>query len=211
MIRQGELGDASRAPGPLETHQMALGFLGGLAAALVLGAAPVAAAQNSPPDDEAAAARAAMKEWMSASPEYARLQLDLVKAQPGLAVRIERLVVIGARCELLPAGGLRPLLRRSAEGRLRRRRSGTAPTGRVRRLRQAGRDARQLADLDGTPTVHQPWHCRQSQNHPLKAPASCVAIIARGLAGVRPGNRFQRGSRRSRNRAGSPRRSGWLP
>ncbi|MNX60937.1 hypothetical protein D3C86_918560 [compost metagenome] len=101
MIRQGELGDASRAPGPLETHQMALGFLGGLAAALVLGAAPVAAAQNSPPDDDEAAASAAMKEWMSASPEYARLQLDLVKAQAGLAVRIERLVVIGARCELL--------------------------------------------------------------------------------------------------------------
>lgn len=80
---------------------MRLGFLGGLAAALVLGSTPVVAAKTSPADDEAAAARAALKEWMSASPEYARLQLDLVKAQAGLAVRIERLVVIGARCELL--------------------------------------------------------------------------------------------------------------
>jgi hypothetical protein len=80
---------------------MALGFLGGLATALVLGSTSVLAAQTSPADDEAAAARAAMKEWMSASPEYARLQLGLVKAQAGLAVRIERLVVIGARCELL--------------------------------------------------------------------------------------------------------------
>lgn len=79
---------------------MALGFLGGLAAALVLGAAPVVATQTSPPDDETAA-RAAIMEWMSASPEYAKLQLDLVKAQAGLAVRIERLAVIGLRCELL--------------------------------------------------------------------------------------------------------------
>ena len=79
---------------------MALVFLGGLAAALVLGAASVSAAQTGPAGDEPAA-RAALREWMTASPEYAKLQLDLVKAQAGLAVRIERLVVIGARCELL--------------------------------------------------------------------------------------------------------------
>jgi hypothetical protein len=75
-------------------------FMGGLAAALVLGAASVVMAQATSAEDEANA-RALMREWVAASPEHARLQLDLVKAQAGLAVRIERLVVIGARCERL--------------------------------------------------------------------------------------------------------------
>jgi len=75
-------------------------FVGGLIAALAVGAAPVVAAQTHPSEDEAAA-RALMREWVSASPEHAKLQFDLVKAQAGLAVRIERLVVVGARCDLL--------------------------------------------------------------------------------------------------------------
>ena len=74
-------------------------FGGGLIAALALGAAPVVVAQT--PGGDEASARALMREWVSASPEHARLQFDLVKAQAGLAVRIERLVVIGARCDLL--------------------------------------------------------------------------------------------------------------
>jgi len=75
-------------------------LLGGLIAALAVGAAPVAVAQTSPGGDEASA-RALMREWVSVSPEHAKLQFDLVKAKAGLAVRIERLVVIGARCDLL--------------------------------------------------------------------------------------------------------------
>jgi hypothetical protein len=81
-------------------HLMALRrFASGLVAMLVMSAAGVAAAQPAGADEEAA--RAALKEWMAASPEYAKLQYDLVKAQAGLAVRIERLVMIGLLCERL--------------------------------------------------------------------------------------------------------------
>lgn len=81
-------------------HLMALRrFASGLVATLVMSAAGVAAAQPAGADEEAA--RAALKEWMAASPEYAKLQYDLVKAQAGLAVRIERLVMIGLLCERL--------------------------------------------------------------------------------------------------------------
>lgn len=72
---------------------------GGLTLALMLGAASGGNAQTATGGEEEA--RAALREWMGVSPDYAKLQYDLVKAQAGLAVRIERLVVIGARCSLL--------------------------------------------------------------------------------------------------------------
>lgn len=62
--------------------------------------ATTACAQDAPADDEAAN-RATLRQWMDADPEYARLQYDLVKAQAGLAVRIERLAGIGRLCRLL--------------------------------------------------------------------------------------------------------------
>jgi len=81
-------------------HLMALRrFASGLVATLVMSAAGVAAAQPAGADEEAA--RAALKEWMGGRPRDAEVQYDLVKAQAGLAVRIERLVMIGLLCERL--------------------------------------------------------------------------------------------------------------
>ena len=58
-------------------HLMALRrFASGLVATLVMSAAGVAAAQPAGADEEAA--RAALKEWMAASPEYAKLQYCLL-------------------------------------------------------------------------------------------------------------------------------------
>ena len=58
-----------------------------------------AASTEAPADEEAF--RAAMRAYLASDPEYAENQLKLVKALAGLAVRIERLVIIGAVCQLL--------------------------------------------------------------------------------------------------------------
>ena len=58
-------------------------------------------ADEAGPADDTAAYRALVREWMSADPDYAKLQYDVVKAQAGLAVRIEYLAGIGILCRLL--------------------------------------------------------------------------------------------------------------